>query len=524
MEKNMASTTYHHDKKTGRTYVYRVESYWDKEKKAPRNKQICLGRLDSKTGEIIPSKKQCKIVERAGSVPEITVTSRVAGPSHLLDKLTHSSGIGNLLKKCFPDDFKLILSLVYYIAHKGGALSRSQPWSDSCLHPFGKTIASQRISELLLRLTEDQRQHFLSLWLSHVLEDDWLCYDITSVSSYARHNEYTHFGYNRDGESLEQINLAMLFGQKSRLPAHYRRMPGNISDVSTLQTTAKSLDYLGAGKLHFVLDRGFYSVANIDKLLQYRHKFTVAIPSGRKWVKKIFDAHCENIASPANYIITGQDEALYAVTKFHKWGKNKHHSWLHIFYNAERAASEFDRFTRNLIKYREELLSGQTVEKHEELYKRYLIVKKTPKRGIKVEFNEDEIQKQRKKHSGFFCILSNKIKNASEALCIYRNKDVVENSFDDLKNHLDMKRLRVHTATAMDGRLFLQFLALVYISLIRTKIQADDKLKFLTTREVMEEMETLVKVKYSKHYGEVFTETTPIQRRIMEVFDIKLKA
>jgi transposase len=521
MEENMASITYHRNKKTGRTYVYRVESYWDKEKKAPRNKQICLGRLNPETGEIIPSKRKNKINERAVGTPGVSVTSRVAGPSLLLDKLTKSTGIGTILKKCFPDDFNLILSLVYYIVHKGGALSRSEPWSTSSLHPFEDVIASQRISELLLRLTEDKRQNFLSLWLSHVLEDDWLCYDITSVSSYARHNEYTHFGYNRDGESLEQINLAMLFGQKSRLPAHYRRMPGNISDVSTLKTTAKSLDYLGAGKLHFVLDRGFYSTANIDELFLRRHKFTIAVPSGRKWVEKILDTHYENITSPANYIVTGQDEALYAVSKLYKWGKNKHRSWLHIFYNAERAADEYDRFTRKLIGYKEELLSGKTVEEHEEFYKRYLIVKETPKRGRKVEFNDNEIQKHRKKYCGFFCILSNKIKNADEALNVYRNKDVVENSFDDLKNHLDMKRLRVHSAAAMDGRLFLQFLALIYISSIRTQKQIDDKLKFLTVREVMEEMETLVKVRYSNRYGVVFTETTPIQRRIMKVFDIQ---
>jgi hypothetical protein len=46
----------------------------------------------------------------------------------------------------------------------------------------------------------------------------------------------------------------------------------------------------------------------------------------------------------------------------------------------------------------------------------------------------------------------------------------------------------------------------------------------MTVREVMEEMETMVKVKYSNRYGQVFTETTPIQCRIMEAFDIKLPA
>jgi len=69
------------------------------------------------------------------------------------------------------------------------------------------------------------------LWLKRLSEVELLCYDITSISSYATSNEYLYWRYNRDGEKMPQINLAMLFGQKSALPAYYRRMPGNISDV-----------------------------------------------------------------------------------------------------------------------------------------------------------------------------------------------------------------------------------------------------------------------------------------------------
>jgi hypothetical protein len=50
----MASLAHHHNKKTGVTYVYSVTSYWDKEKKAPRNRQVCIGKLDKATGEVIP--------------------------------------------------------------------------------------------------------------------------------------------------------------------------------------------------------------------------------------------------------------------------------------------------------------------------------------------------------------------------------------------------------------------------------------------------------------------------------------
>lgn len=521
----MGSITHHHNKKTGAVYVYSVESYWDKEKKAPRNKQICLGKLDPETGEVIPSqRRKKKVVERAVAAQGVTASSRVAGPSLILDKITETFGLEKTLRKCFPEDHEMILSLVHYIVHKGGALSRAEPWSKACLHPSNKVIVSQRISELLVRITEDARQQFLSLWLKAIQEDDWLCYDITSVSSYARHNEFTHFGYNRDGDSMQQINLAMLFGQKKRLPAHYRRLPGNIGDVATLKTTAKSLDYLGANTLDFVLDRGFYSISNLDELFGRRHKFTIAIPKGRKWVENILDQHYDKISSPMNYLSTGEDEALYAVTEFHKWGEKNHRCWLHIFYNAEQAAGDFDAFTRKLIGFRNELLNERPVKEHEEYYKRYLIVRRTPKRGLRVDFNEDEVQNYRKKYSGFFCILSNKIKSAEEALKVYRNKDVVENCFDDLKNHLDMKRLRVHSSQSMDSRLFLQFIALIYVSSIRNTIQKDDKLKYMTVREVMEEMETLARIKYSNRYGQVYTETNPRQRQILRVFDIGVPA
>ncbi len=44
------------NKKTGITYVYESESYWDKEKKQPRNKRKLIGKIDPQTGEIVPTR------------------------------------------------------------------------------------------------------------------------------------------------------------------------------------------------------------------------------------------------------------------------------------------------------------------------------------------------------------------------------------------------------------------------------------------------------------------------------------
>ena len=56
----MAFVVKHVNKKSGTVYVYRCESYWDKVKKAPRNRQVCIGKEDPKTHEIVPCRAKAK--------------------------------------------------------------------------------------------------------------------------------------------------------------------------------------------------------------------------------------------------------------------------------------------------------------------------------------------------------------------------------------------------------------------------------------------------------------------------------
>lgn len=53
---------------------------------------------------------------------------------------------------------------------------------------------------------------------------------------------------------------------------------------------------------------------------------------------------------------------------------------------------------------------------------------------------------------------------------IYRNKDLVEKAFDNLKDRLNMRRLAVSSEQSLAGKLFVQFVVLVYLSYITWKI------------------------------------------------------
>jgi transposase len=516
----MSYTTIH-KKKNGVMYLYKVEGFWDKKKKAPRNRQVCIGRIDEDTGEVVPSNRKARTAKRAAVAPEVTARSTVIGPSLLLDKVTGDTGLFTAIKKSLPEQYLKILSLAYFLVQKGLPLSRCESWSRANKHPYSEAISSQSVSELLSEFGEPERQMFFKSWMKLLASRENMFYDITSISSYSELNEYVRWGHNRDNEKLPQINLAMLFGQDSGLPTYYRRLQGSISDVSTLKTTVSSLDKIGQSKLVFVMDRGFYSETNIDTLFDVRYSFILACPR-RKWVDGLYDKYRDEIQHHENIHKTGERETLYMTTHLHKWKDRR--CYIHIYYNDIKAAEEKSEFDGKLAVWRDELTNGDEKKENAWAYKKYFIFKDTPVRGRSVTFNEEAILKDMKKYVGFFCLMSSKKMDALTALEVYRRKETVENSFDDLKNQLDMKRLRIQSSVAMDARLFIQFIALILLSQIRNIAKGSEALKHKTIREIMEAMETVTEIRYSGRYGKIVTEIDPLQRDIMKVFGIPIES
>ena len=85
-----------------------------------------------------------------------------------------------------------------------------------------------------------------------------------------------------------------------------------------------------------------------------------------------------------------------------------------------------------------------------------------------------------------------------------------------------MKRLRMHSSATVDGRLFVQFIALIYMSALRKDMRDSEMTERYTVRELLQEMETLTKIKYSGKYGQIITEVTKSQRKIIDGLKIML--
>jgi transposase len=515
----MAYRIHHLNKKTGVTYVYESVSRWDKEKQQARSTQVCIGKLDKETGALIPSKRITQSgIQDKESIS--TATATIVGPSLILDELTKRLGIAKLLKAAFPEYSTQILTMAYYLACQGGPLSQCESWTKMHEHPSIKPLTSQRISDILGFISTGAKQSFLASWMDRVLEDDYLCYDITSISSYSAFNEYIRYGHNRDKEKLPQLNLAMLFGQKSKLPVYYHRIPGNITDVQTVHNLLATFKKLDIDNLHYVLDKGFYSKKNVDELLARKDHFTLSVPLNNLWIQHAIDEIYDTIQGPEHYRMM-DEEVLYVNSRLYPWGEDRRRCYLHLYYNAEMRAHAIDRFNRELIGFKEELESGKPKAEHKEQYETFFIITTTPVRGMKVSYNNEAVNQYIKRYAGFQAIFTTKLKDPLEALQVYRDKDIIEKCFDDLKNSLDMKRLRMHTIETIDGRLFIQFIALIFMSALRREMRKSKLIEKYTVRELLLEMDPLTKIRYAGKYGQILTEITKPQQEILELLHIE---
>ena len=496
------------DKRSGITYIYESVSYWDKEKKQPRSKRKLIGRLDPDTGEIVPTdgrgKLRGKPSEKApvkkGPVPSLQTNRLFYGATYLFDQIGIQTGVTEDLKACFPGAYKQILSIAYYlILEDQNPLFRFKKWAMLHQHPYGKDIPSQRSTELFQSITEEAKMHFFRLQGKRRAEKEYWAYDSTSVSSYSEVLKQVKYGKNKDGESLPQINLALLFGEESGLPFYYRKLAGNIPDVKTVHELIRELNILGYEKIKLVMDRGYFSHENINALYKEHLKFLCGTSTSLSFAKDFIK---EVGQKKDHYEYYNSSLELYVFTKTIAWDyeqerpykgdtlKEERRMYLHLYFNPEKLSDDGRIFNKKMDRMKVELMSGKRVPEHEKDYRKYFTIKETPKRGISLSYNQDAIDAARQRY-GFFVLISNEVKDPVTALSLYRMRDVVEKAFWNVKERLNLRRTLTSSESSLEGKLFVEFVALIYLSYIKKKMEEKGLFGTYTMHELLDELDVI---------------------------------
>ena len=179
-------------------------------------------------------------------------------------------------------------------------------------------------------------------------------------------------------------------------------------------------------------------------------------------------------------------------------------------------------FKYNEPKYKDELEAGTEYEKNKDIYERYFTVKETPKRGRKVDYNHQAIEDFINNDSCYWVLMSTTQKDKKKALLEYRDRNGVEVNLDDVKNSMDLRRMRNHSERTIKGKIFVIFIALILLTKLRVMVQSTPQKDrhYWTERDFLEKVASFSKVHFEGKYKDVYSVPTSSQRFVFDKLEI----
>ena len=81
--------------------------------------------------------------------------------------------------------------------------------------------------------------------------------------------------------------------------------------------------------------------------------------------------------------------------------------------------------------------------------------------------------------------------DAIYALETYRNRDLVEKAFGNLKERLNLRRALVSSEQSLSGKLFVEFIALIYLSYVKKQMQDNNLFRDYTMQQVFDKLDII---------------------------------
>lgn len=200
--------------------------------------------------------------------------------------------------------------------------------------------------------------------------------------------------------------------------------------------------------------------------------------------------------------------------------KDKRRAYLLLFYNPEKAARDQIEMNEYLSSLHDDLTNNNKKDYRLKDYDKYFEVTETPKRGKKIKPRE-EVMLEAARNYGYFALLSNEVQDPFEALSLYRSKDIVEKGFGNLKERLNFRRMQVSSELSINGKLFVEFVALIYLSYVKKKMQDAKLLDKWTLQSLLDELDVIELFEAPDH-GRVLGEITNKQKDIYEALGVPI--
>lgn len=213
------------DHRSGITYVYENESYWDKEKHQARSHRKLIGKIDPATGEMIPTDgrghhrrtKEQMAADAAGLTKAAQIAHYYYGATYLLDQIGKSTGVEEDLQNCFPDTYKEIRATLYFmILRNRDSIDRIDFFARMHKLPTD-SITVDTCRKALSLITMDKQNQFCDLQVGRVSEKGFDSEAFTVIPSY---RDALDQAKKEKGKGLDPClqHISLRYGTENGLP------------------------------------------------------------------------------------------------------------------------------------------------------------------------------------------------------------------------------------------------------------------------------------------------------------------
>lgn len=488
----------------GHTYVEAYRNEWDPEKKRSRIAQRkYVGVLDTTTGRVRLGKKYLsenpqyegkilyyedkQLVERTPEEVQEELDKRV--PSPLNDVVSYGasaacwlvaqqSGMLEDLKKTFGAEVGAdLLRLAVYQYLDGGSMDCFEQWASQHWLPKARTFSGQRISEMLSKITHQDITSYLKLRNHRCVEHfnkvktqaeelkktgprfRYLALDSTALSTYSVTISSAAYGYAKQNPELRQVNFTLGVDYLNGDVCYAYESEGSITDKSVYPHLMMDLHHNGYNLQDTVIvtDRGYQSICNIQRLLDIEINYVCGVPLTEESVKQLFERYKSSLSNPA--FLNGRLKVAARTSK-ELWEKATdsgplHLSTsLHLYKYTELAAQQAISLHQKIEEVLEKKNSGEKLHSADRSRVRNYIVENNKNVWVKNIKGLEEFLTR----AGCFAIRTNCIEDPFECLAVYKQRQIVETAFRQMKVLNGNNRLRCTERTYV-GKLLLFVIA-----------------------------------------------------------------
>lgn len=488
----------------GHTYVEAYRNEWDPEKKRSRIAQRkYVGVLDTTTGRVRLGKKYLsenpqyegkilyyedkQLVERTPEEVQEELDKRVPSPLNEVVSygasaacwlVAQQSGMLEDLKKTFGAEVGAdLLRLAVYQYLDGGSMDCFEQWASQHWLPKARTFSGQRISEMLSKITHQDITSYLKLRNHRCVEHfnkvktqaeelkkpgprfRYLALDSTALSTYSVTISSAAYGYAKQNPELRQVNFTLGVDYLNGDVCYAYESEGNITDKSVYPHLMMDLHHNGYNLQDTVIvtDRGYQSIYNIQRLLDIEINYVCGVPLTEESVKQLFERYKSSLSNPA--FLNGRLKVAARTSK-ELWEKATdsgplHLSTsLHLYKYPELAAQQAISLHQKIEEVLEKKNSGEKLHSADWSRVRNYIVENNKNVWVKNIKGLEEFLTR----AGCFAIRTNCIEDPFECLAVYKQRQIVETAFRQMKVLNGNNRLRCTERTYV-GKLLLFVIA-----------------------------------------------------------------